>query len=151
VRTALLALALTVAYPSAPLGGCFAISDPLYATLDPLVYKNGAQVVAAVKVRMDAIGKTGLPNPQQLAALYAVQADAYGILELDGEARKAAARGPRLVHGATDPLRLEMLSTQALNTYDQPGIKVAAGVITAARADQALGSRSELCLEAVLG
>lgn len=44
-----------------------------------------------------------------------------------------------------------MLSTEALNTYDQPGMQSAAGAIERARAVQDRGSRAKQCLEAALG
>jgi diguanylate cyclase (GGDEF)-like protein len=147
-----LASALAIGCPARARAECFAITDPLYVALDPAVYRNGTQALNAVNARIAAWGKSASPgSPRELAALYAVQADAYGILELDGQARAAAAKGLALVHGATDPLRLEMLATQALNTYDQPGMRPAAGIIEAARAAQAHRSRSQLCLEAALG
>src|SRR5512146_228249 len=146
-RAALLTLALCAARPAAAWAGCFPVSDPAYATLDPLVDKNAREALSAVAGRLDAPGHAATArDPRELAALYAVQADAYSILELDHEARATAARGLALVHGPTDPLRLELLSTAALNVYTQDGIRSAIGTIEAARAPQPQESLSRLCL-----
>lgn len=131
---------------------CFPVTDSTYVTLDPLVDSNPARALRAVAARVEAIDHTGAArDPRQLAALYAVQADAYDILELDREARAAAEKGLALVNGDTDPLRLELLSTAALNIYTQAGIRAAIGTIEQARVRQPPHSLSDLCLEIALG
>jgi diguanylate cyclase (GGDEF)-like protein len=150
-RAALLALALCAARPLAAWADCFPVSDPPYVTLDPLVDKNARQALTAVAARLPALepGKAG--DSRQLAALYAVQADGYSILELDHEARAAAMKGLALLNEPTDPLRLELLSTAALNIYTQQGVRDAIGTIESARASQPQDSLSSLCLEITLG
>ena len=151
-RTALLALALHLASPVAAWADCFPVTDPAYVTLDPQVDRNARQALTAVAARMQALAGAGTPqDSRQLAALYAVQADAYSILELDHEARAAAEKGLGLVTGPTDPLRLELLATAALNIYTQAGIRGAIGTIESARASQPRDSLSSLCLEIALG
>ncbi|MGH8170839.1 MAG: hypothetical protein ACRETJ_09915, partial [Steroidobacteraceae bacterium] len=151
-RAALLALALCAASPAAAWAGCFPITDRTYATLDPLVDKNAREALRAASTRLDALEHAGaVRESRQLAALYAVQADAYNILELDHDARAAAEKGLALVSGPTDPLRLELLSTVALDIYDQSGIRAATATIEAARARQPPGSLSGLCLGITLG
>src|SRR5690348_5428234 len=110
---ALLALVLCAAKPGAARADCFPVSDPTYATLDPMVDKHAQQALTTVTARLDALSHAGhaVGDARQLAALYAVQADAYSILELDHEARAAAAKGLALLDGPTDALRLELLST----------------------------------------
>ncbi len=126
--------------------------DPAYVQLDPLVDSNGRQALTAVAARLRTLRSAGQPeDPRQLAALYAVQADAYSILELDQQARAVAEKGLTLVSGPTDPLRLELLSTAALNIYTQDGIRGATSTIAAARAEQPRDSLSNLCLEITLG
>ena len=148
---ALLALVLCTGRPLAARADCFPISDPAYVTLDPLVDRNGRQALTAVAARVQALDRGGVADPRQLAALYAVQADAYSILELDHEALTTAAKGLALVHDPADPLRLELLTTAALNIYTQNGIRDALGKITAARAGLPHDSLSSLCLEIALG
>ena len=149
---ALLALAFFVALPSVARADCFPIKDAGYAALDPLVDRNATQALSAVAARIRALESAGSrADSRQLASLYAVQADAYSILELDHEARAAASRALTLVGGPTDPLRLELLSTQALNVYTQSGIRDAIASIEAARAQQPAESLSGLCLEITLG
>ena len=152
-QAALLVLFLCAAKPGTAQADCFPVSDPTYVALDPMVDRNARQALTTVTARLDALSHAGhaIGDTRQLAALYAVQADAYSILELDHEARAAAAKGLALVDGPTDALRLELLSTAALNIYTQDGIRDAIGTIEAARARQPQDSLSGLCLEIVLG
>src|SRR5579863_6840197 len=151
-RAALLVLVLCLARTHAARADCFPIADAAYVTLDPLVDKNARQALDAVAARLSALQRAGAAgDSRQLAALYAVQADAYSILELDHEARVAATKGLALVSAPTDPLRLELLATAALNIYTQDGIREAIGTIESARAMQPRGSLSGLCLQIALG
>jgi len=147
---ALLALLLCAVGPITARADCFPVSDPAYVALDPLVDRNARQALTEVAARLQALDRTATDS-RQLAALYAVQADAYSILEFDHEARATASRGLALVQGPTDPLRLELLATVALNIYTRDGIRDATGTITAARAGLPQDSLSSLCLEIALG
>jgi diguanylate cyclase (GGDEF)-like protein len=152
VPPALLALALFALPPGLARADCFPVTDPAYRALDPMVDRNGTQALSAVSARIHTLAQPGSPaESRQLASLYAVQADAYSILELDHEARAAASRGLTLVRGPTDPLRLELLSTDALNVYTQSGIRDAIESIARARTQQPADSLSGLCLEITLG
>jgi diguanylate cyclase (GGDEF)-like protein len=147
-----LVLALWIAGPVPARADCFPVSDPAYAALDPLVAKNPAQALAAVQARLQALDRAGASrDPRQLAALYAVQADAYDMLELDHEARTAAEKGLALVNGPADPLRLELLVTSAVNIYTQSGIRDAIRTVEQASAGQSPDSLSGICLEIALG
>jgi diguanylate cyclase (GGDEF)-like protein len=149
---ALLLLTLCATRPLAAWADCFPISDAAYLTLDPEVDKNATQTLATLAARFQALERAGSPtDPRRLAALYAVKADAYSILELDHEARTTALKGLALVSGPTDPLRLELLSTSALNIYTQEGIRDAMAAIEAARNGQPADSLSRTCLEIALG
>src|SRR5512146_2424249 len=130
-RAALLVLALWAVIPIAARADCFPVSDRSYAALDPQVNKNATRALAGLEERFHALQRAGgsAVDARQLAVLYAVQADAYSILELDHEARAAALKGLALVSGPTDPLRLELLSTSALNIYTQDGIRDAIATI----------------------
>jgi diguanylate cyclase (GGDEF)-like protein len=148
----LLFLALCALRPLGAWADCFSVSDAAYRTLDPLVDKNATQTLSTLGARLQALEHAGSPvDPRQLAALYAVQADAYSILELDHEARATALKGLALLSGPTDPLRLELLSTSALNIYTQDGIREAMTGIATARDQQAEDSLSRICLEISLG
>lgn len=151
-RAVLLVLALCIAGPITARADCFPVADAAYVALDPLVNRNPAQALTAVATRLDELNRAGVAHdPRQLAALYAVQADAYDILELDHQARAASAKGLALINGATDPLRLALLSAQALNIYTQDGIHDAIRTIQAARTSLPRGSLSDICLELALG
>jgi diguanylate cyclase (GGDEF)-like protein len=147
----LLALVLCAASPVAAWADCFPVSDPAYVTLDRLVDRNARQALAAAQTRLESLGPAAARDPRQLAALYAVQADAYSILELDHEARTTAEKGMALLNGPTDALRLELLSTAALNIYTQDGIRGALSAVQAARDRQPADSLASLCLGITLG
>ena len=151
-RALLLALALGAAYSTAAWAECFPVSNAVYATLDPEVSKNATRALAAVDASLRPLERSGATvDSQRLAALYAVQADAYSILELDHDARATALKGVALASTRGDPLRLELLSTAALNIYTQDGIRAAIGTIKAARDAQPADSLSRACLEITLG
>jgi diguanylate cyclase (GGDEF)-like protein len=151
-RAALLALALCFARPIAAWADCLPVPDAAYKALDPLVNRNATQALAAASARLQGLQQSGSAmDSRQLAALYAVQADAYSILELDDQALAAAARGLALVSGPTDPLRLELLYLQAYNVRTQAQIHEALGIVAKARAQQPRFSVSGLCLEIALG
>jgi diguanylate cyclase (GGDEF)-like protein len=147
----LLALVICAASHVAAWADCFPVSDPAYVTLDPLVDNDARQALAAVQTRLQSLGPQAARDPRQLAALYAVQADAYSILELDHQARASAEKGLALLDGPTDALRLELLSTAALNIYTEDGIRGAIGEVQAARDHQPADSLSSLCLAIALG
>lgn len=151
-RTALLVLTFCAALPMRARADCFPISDPAYVALDPMVDKNGTQALTRVTAALHDLDRAGARvDSRRRAALYAVQADAYSILELDHQARATAAKGLALLDEATDPLRLELLSTYALNIYTQDGIREGIDSITAARARLPQDSLSSVCLQISLG
>jgi diguanylate cyclase (GGDEF)-like protein len=151
-RAALLVLALLATVPTAARAECLQIQDPAYRALDPLVDRNATQALSAASMRLRALERAGAPtDSRRLAALYAVQADAYSILELDDEALATAARGLALVNGPTDPLRLELLYTEAYNVRTQAQIHDTIGIIEKARAPQLPDSLSGVCLDIALG
>ena len=86
-----------------------------------------------------------------LAALYAVQAQSYSLLELDADARSAAAAGLKLAPDPTDPVHILLQTVQAANVYDTQGIDKALGEIEHARALQTPGSQADVCLQIALG
>jgi diguanylate cyclase (GGDEF)-like protein len=151
-RAVLLALALCAASPIIARAECFQITDPAYSALDPLVDRNATQALSAASARLPALERAVPPaDSRQLAALYAVQADAYSILELDDDALATAARGLALVSRPTDPLRLELLYTEAYNVRTQAQVHNTLGIIEKARAQQPRDSLSGVCLGIALG
>jgi diguanylate cyclase (GGDEF)-like protein len=151
-RAVLLALALCVARPMTAWAECFQVTDPTYTALDPMVDRNATRALAAASARLQALAGTGSRvDSRQLAAVYAVQADAYSILELDDQAFATAARGLALVSGPTDPLRLELLYTEAYNVRTQAEVRDTMSVIARARAQQPRHSLSDVCLGVALG
>ena len=151
-RAVLLALALCAASPMTAWAECFHVADPAYRDLDPLVDRNATQALATASARLRALERPGSPtDPRQRAALYAVQADAYSILELDDQALAADARGLALVSGPTDPLRLELLYNEAYNVRTQAEIRETMAIVAKAHAQQPRNSLSGLCLEVALG
>src|SRR6185312_2236457 len=123
-----------------------------YATLDPTVDRNAIQTLSTLEGRLRTIVAAAAPaDARQLAAIYAVQADAYSALELDHEARATALKGLALLTGATDPLRLELLATAALNIYTQDGIRDAITAIESARSQLPTDSLANLCVAIALG
>jgi len=104
-----------------------------------LIVKDATQALKQIEDRMDAVRREASATQgrtERLASLYAVQADAYGILERSAEARNSAAEGLNLATHPNDPVRLQLLSAYAENVYDEAGIAAAAADIEAARRAQ---------------
>ena len=67
---------------------CLPSADPLIRPLQDLVNQDAKAALAKVKTMLDAEVARLHPNPQRLASLYDVQAQAYSILELEADARR---------------------------------------------------------------
>ncbi|MGH8258594.1 MAG: GGDEF domain-containing protein, partial [Steroidobacteraceae bacterium] len=130
---------------------CFDRFLPDIRPLDAEVNANAAQALKDVGARLEAANHSPHPDPHRLAELYAIQAQAYSILELDGAARSAATAGLRLAPGSDDPVRLNLLTAYAENVYDAPDLARAAASIEAARNRQPRGSLADICLSITLG
>ncbi len=83
---------------------------------------------------------------ERLASLYAVEAEAYGILERSAEARNSAAEGLKLATLPNDPVHLQLLSAYAENVYDEAGIAASAADIETARSAQKSDTQTAICL-----
>jgi len=125
---------------------CLMSKDPAIRELQTLVDKDAAQALKQVQARLQSLEYAPQTNVQLLAALYAVQSQAYSILELDDEARNAASKGLRIATRVSDPVHLDLLSSYAENVYDAAGMEAALKTIDAARAAQAPGSLADTCL-----
>jgi hypothetical protein len=132
--------------PSAVSATCLISTDPVIRELQTLVDTDAARALRQVRMQLDALERASRPDAQRLAALYAVQAQAYSILELDDGARNAATRGLTFATGASDPVRLDLLSAYAENIYDPAGLGAALKSVDDARAALAPGSLADTCL-----
>jgi diguanylate cyclase (GGDEF)-like protein len=141
----LLAIAWTMgAAPS--FAACLISEDPVISELQTLVEKDAARALKQVATRLQPLEHAPQPDVQLLASLYAVQAQAYSMLELDDDAKKAAWKGLQFTTRISDPVRLDLLSAYAENVYDAAGMDAALKTIDEARASQAAGSLADTCL-----
>ncbi len=144
------AAVLLCAWPSsAAHAGCIVNPNPEMRHIQRLLAKDATRALKQVQDRMDAVRQEPVATPsraEQLASLYAVQADAYGILERSAEARNSAALGLKLAPLPSDPVRLQLLSAYAENVYDEAGIAAAAADIEAARGAQKSDTQAAICL-----
>ncbi len=132
--------------------GCLDVKDPAFVRLRPLIDqdpKKALTMVNGLLARLPANAASS--EPRRLAALYALQAGAYGTLSFDNFSRASALKGLALLHDPTDPLRLVLLSNYAYSFNEPAGINKALTLVKGARAAQKSGSRSDLCLEIVQG
>ena len=67
--------------------------------------RRSKKVAALLKTELAA----PTPNPQRLASLYSVQAQAYSILELESKARDAVFKGLKFATDNTDPVRIDVV------------------------------------------
>jgi diguanylate cyclase (GGDEF)-like protein len=125
---------------------CLLSKNPAIRELQTLVDKDAARALKQVAARLQPLEHAPQPDVQLLASLYAVQAQAYSMLELDDGAKKAAAKGLQFAPRMGDPVRLDLLSTFAENVYDAAGMDAALKTIDEARASQAPGSLADTCL-----
>src|SRR5882672_3780026 len=132
--------------PSQVSATCLISTDPLIRELQTLVDTDAARALRQTRMQLDVLQRAPRPDARRLAALYAVQAQAYSILELDAEARNAATRGLTLAGLAGDAVRLDLLTVHAENIYDPAGLDVALKSVDGARATLAPGSLADTCL-----
>jgi diguanylate cyclase (GGDEF)-like protein len=132
--------------PAAAGANCLANPDTVTRELQNLAERDGAKALAEVRARIDASNALGHAIPEQLAALYAVEAESYSILDLDSQAREAVRKGLALVPSPTDPVHVDLLVTYAENAYDAAGIADALHSVDAARVVQPRGSLADTCL-----
>jgi len=135
--------------PSAAHAGCIVNPDPEMRRLQRLIATDATQALKQIEVRMEAARREAIATPgstQQLASLYAVEAEAYQILERSAEARNSAAEGLKLATLPNDPVHLQLLSAYAENVYDEAGIAAAAADIESARNAQKSETQTAICL-----
>jgi diguanylate cyclase (GGDEF)-like protein len=125
---------------------CLISADPAIHELQTLVEMDAARALKRLQIELAPLEHAPQPDAKRLASLYAVQAQAYSILELDSQARQAALKGLQLATLAGDPVHLDLLSAQAENIYDPAEIDAALKSIEAARTSQVRGSIADTCL-----
>jgi diguanylate cyclase (GGDEF)-like protein len=146
----LLAIAIACGMGSLGHASCFNGPDRAIADLQVLAATDGNVALA----RADAALRAALAakaSPVQLAWLQTVRAEAYSALELDPDARDAAAEGLKWVPDNRQNVHLALLTIQAENVYDAAGIAAASRAIEAARAARVPGSLEDSCLLITLG
>lgn len=130
---------------------CLSSPDPIARPLQEQLTRDPATILKQAQNAIESLQRSPRPSVSRLAALYAVQAQGYSLLELDGEARAVASKGLELAQGVQDPVRLDLLSAYAENVYDRAGIASAVHSIESARSAQAAGSLADTCLLITLG
>jgi diguanylate cyclase (GGDEF)-like protein len=100
---------------------------------------------------LDKAGRAVPVDDAHMAALYAVQAQSYSLLELDAQARTAALQGLQLAPWPNDSTHLTLQMIYAENVYDAEGIDSALEALDKARRLQLTGSRTDLCLQITIG
>jgi diguanylate cyclase (GGDEF)-like protein len=130
---------------------CLSTPDPAARQLQGQLTRDPATTIRQAQAAIDSLQGSSQPDARRLASLYAVQAQGYSLLELDGNARKVAAQGLELARNVHDAVHLDLLSAFAENVYDQAGIASAVQSIESARTAQVPGSVEDTCLLITLG
>jgi diguanylate cyclase (GGDEF)-like protein len=128
---------------------CLSNPDPEVRALESLVNQDAKKAIAAAQAGLDALKHA--PQPERRASLYAVLAQAFSKLELDGDAREAASAGLALAPLVDDRVHLSLLSVLSENIYDSAGLAVAVADIEAAQRSVERGSLADTCLMITLG
>ena len=133
---------------------CLPDADADILKLQNLISRDANKAVRQAQTMLETLQRESqsgtssdaLHAASRIAALYAVQAEAYNILELDANARSTAEKGLALLPNERDPVHLELLMAYASSVSDSAGIAAALQTIEAARAAQPPGSQADTCL-----
>jgi diguanylate cyclase (GGDEF)-like protein len=147
---ALLAL-LLVFVASVSWADCLEPPYPDVRSLEVLGIQDPKRALEAIRTELADTQKSPPADKSHIAALYAIAAQSYSLLELDTDARSAASKGLELAPEPTDLTHLALQIAHAENVYDSAGIDSAITAIDAARRLQAHGSRADVCLQITLG
>jgi diguanylate cyclase (GGDEF)-like protein len=131
--------------------GCLELSPPSIQPLQELSIRDPKKAIAAVKAALDAASRAAVLDESRIAALYAVEAQSYSLLELDADARSAALKGLEFAPLPNDSTHLTLQMVYAENVYDADGINGALTALDKARSLQLAGSRADLCLQITIG
>jgi diguanylate cyclase (GGDEF)-like protein len=147
-------LLLAAWLPAVASATCLADSDAQIHRLQELIGQAPAQALKQAQSALESAQHDSPSDPSdsalraatRIAALYAVEAEAYDILELDAQARAAAEKGLALVPNERDPVHLELLIGYTGAVYDNAGLAAAIQTIETTRASQRRGSLADTCL-----
>jgi diguanylate cyclase (GGDEF)-like protein len=148
---AVLVTALLAFFVNAARADCLESPYPDVRSLEALSVQDPKKALEAIRTALADVQHSAATDKRHIAALYAVAAQSYGLLELDADARSAAATGLELAAEPTDLTHLILRIAQAENIYDSAGIDSAITAIEKARSRQPLGSRAAVCLQITLG
>jgi diguanylate cyclase (GGDEF)-like protein len=140
--------------PAAASATCLADSDPEIHRLQDLNGQDATQALKQAQSALESAQHDSLSDPSpsalrtatRIAALYAVEAEAYDILELNAQARTVGEKGLALVPNERDPVHLELLMSYTGAVYDNAGLAAAIQTIEITRASQRRGSPADTCL-----
>jgi diguanylate cyclase (GGDEF)-like protein len=138
-------------FANAARADCLESPYPDVRSLEALGVQDPKKALEAITTALAAAQKSAPADKRHLAALYAVAAQSYSLLELDADARSAASTGLQLAPEPTDPTHLALQIAHAENIYDPAGIDSAITAIEKTRSLQAHGSRADVCLQITLG
>jgi diguanylate cyclase (GGDEF)-like protein len=130
---------------------CLELSPADVRALQSLGSRDPRHAIQAAQARLETAERDAHPDESRMAGLYAVEAQAYSLLELDEEARAAALKGLELAPIANDSTRLSLQMAYAENVYDSNSIDAALSALEKARGLQLPGSRAALCLQITIG
>jgi diguanylate cyclase (GGDEF)-like protein len=128
---------------------CIESPDPAIRRLQALAVADPNKALAGARAMLARSKSARVP--EKMAWLYAVRAEAYSALELDAEARGAAAAGVKFVSDPTALVRLALFMTDAENVYDAEGMAVAKRSVEAMRARGNIDPAAQRCLLITLG
>jgi diguanylate cyclase (GGDEF)-like protein len=131
--------------------GCLELSPASTRPLQELSVRDPTKAIAAIKSEIDAASRTSPVDESRIAALYAIEASSYSLLELDSQARATALRGLEYAPLPNDSTHLTLQMVYAENVYDSDGINAALNALEKARSVQLAGSRADLCLQITIG
>jgi diguanylate cyclase (GGDEF)-like protein len=154
LRLPALAVSLTVMlafFANAARADCLESPYPDVRSLEALGVQDPKKALEAITTAVAAAQKSAPADKRHVAALYAVAAQSYSLLELDADARTSASAGLQLAPEPTDLTHLALQIAHAENIYDPAGIDSAITAIEKTRSLQAHGSRADVCLQITLG
>jgi len=131
--------------------GCLELSPSSTQPLQELSIRDPKKAIAAVKAALEAASRPSVVDESRIAALYAIEAQSYSLLELDADARSAALKGLEFAPLPNDSTHLTLQMVYAENVYDADGINAALTALDKARSLQLAGSRADLCLQITIG
>jgi diguanylate cyclase (GGDEF)-like protein len=151
VAVAAALLAVTTLCGGTALAGCLQLSAPGIQALQELSGRDPKKAIEEVKKELEVAGRSTPVDEQRIAALYAVEAASYSLLELDANARAAALKGLEFATDPFDPTHVALQTAYADNVYDAEGINAALALVEKARSQQPPESRAALCLQISIG